>query len=156
MSMAELWHFEDFAPGQIFSLGPYPVSKDEIIAYARDYDPQPQHLSEEGGRDSILGRLFASGWHVCAIAMRMLDDGIFLRSAFLSGLGVDETRWFKPVFADDVLSGTALVLDCRLSTSNATRGYVRMRVDLTRPGPDGTPEPATRLSPIAIIGTRGG
>ena len=69
--MNELLHFEDFTVGRTFDCGPYHVTKEEIVEYAREFDPQPHHLDEEAAKKSILGGLAASGWHTCAMTMRM-------------------------------------------------------------------------------------
>src|SRR5271155_4599587 len=98
----ELLHFEDFAVGRRFFGGPYRVAKDEIFAFAREFDPQPHHLDEEAGKRSMLGGLAASGWHICAMTMRMVVDGFVVRCANRGGIGSDECRWMKPVKPGDV------------------------------------------------------
>ena len=77
----ELLHYEDLPVGRVFDCGTYRVTKDEILEFARQFDPQPHHLDEEAGRKSILGGLAASGWHVCAIAMRLFAEGVVLKAA---------------------------------------------------------------------------
>src|ERR1700761_7566336 len=83
--MTDLLHFEDFTIRRVFQCGPYHVSKEEIFDFAREFDPQPHHLDEEAAQKSMLGGLSASGWHVCAMAMRMLCDGVILKAANLGG-----------------------------------------------------------------------
>lgn len=125
----DLLHFEDFKSGQRFDLGTYKVTAEEIVEFAREFDPQPQHLSDEAARQTILGGLAASGWHSCAMAMRLLVDGLLNRSASLGGLSVDEARWLKPVRPGDVLRGTAEVLETKAS-SKGGRGYVKIKGDI--------------------------
>jgi len=129
--MAELIHFEDFRAGQIFELGTYKVTAEEIVAFAREYDPQPMHVDEEAARQSIMGELIASGWHTCAIAMRLLVDGLFNRSTSIGGVSVDDARWHKPVRPDDTLRGRAEVIGVRQS-SKGGRGFVNFKCEFFR------------------------
>jgi acyl dehydratase len=149
-----LLHYEDFTVGRSFALGPYDVTAEEIIAFAREFDPQPQHLSEEGGRESILGGLAASGFHVCGMAMRMLVDAVFSKSDILGGIGADDIRWLKPVRPGDVLTGTVRVEEARLSSKDITRGYVTTRLDILRGEAKGEPEKVLTLTNVVIMGTR--
>ena len=119
-------HFEDFHPGQTFSFGHYEVTKEEIVEFAREFDPQPHHLDEEAGKRSLLGGLAASGWHICAMAMRMLVDGLIVRAANRGGVGADECRWMKPVKPGDILRMEVEVLETRTSKSMAEIGFVRI------------------------------
>lgn len=119
-----LW-FEDFAPGQRFEFAPRPVTADEIVAFAAEFDPQPMHLDEAVGRASILGGLAASGWHTSAMMMRMLCDSYILDSASEGSPGVDRMEWKKPVLAGDTLSGGVTVLEARMSNSRPSIGIVR-------------------------------
>jgi len=93
--------FEDFTVGRVFPCGPYTVSKDEIFEFAREFDPQPHHLDEEAASKSMLKGLSASGWHVCAIAMRMIADDILNKAASRGGVGTPDARWIKPVRPGD-------------------------------------------------------
>lgn len=122
--------FEDFAPGEIVTFGAYEVTKEEIIAFASQFDPQPFHLDEEAGKASMLGGLAASGWHSCSIMMRMMFDGFMNGSTSLGSPGIDEVRWLKPVFPGDVLSVRREVLEARPSASRPDRGIVRFRFEL--------------------------
>lgn len=96
-------HFEDFAVGQRFALGPHHVTKAEIFEFAREFDPQPHHLDEEAAKSSMLGGLSASGWHTSVMTMKMFVDGLLVRTATRGGAGVEDARWIKPVRPDDVL-----------------------------------------------------
>jgi acyl dehydratase len=116
--------FEDFAPGEVRELGSYAVTRDEIVAFARSYDPQPFHLEEEAGARSPFGGLVASGWHTAAMFMRLFVEGILLGSASLGSPGVEELRWLRPVRPGDVLTGRVRVLETRPSERNPGRGTV--------------------------------
>jgi acyl dehydratase len=121
----ELLHFEDFAIGRTFFGGPYRVTKDEIFAFAREFDPQPHHLDEEAAKHSMLGGLSASGWHVSAIAMRLFAEAVILKTNNLGGPGCDDGRWMKPVRPGDVLMFEAEVLSARPSGSRPEIGFVK-------------------------------
>lgn len=128
--MDELLHFEDFHAGRLFALGIHTLTAEEIVEFAQEFDPQPQHLDPGAGKD-LLGGLAASGWHLCALAMRMLVDGLFNRSTSMGAPGVDEIQWRKPVRAGDRLRLDCEVLDVR-GSSRAERGFVRFRFSLWR------------------------
>jgi acyl dehydratase len=98
-------YFEDFVVGETVSFGRKVVSKEEIIAFARAFDPQPFHLDEEAAKSSLIGRLCASGWHSCAMLMRMLADDVLNKAASLGSPGLDEVKWLKPVLPGDELIG---------------------------------------------------
>ena len=124
--MPELF-FEDFAPGQTMSFAAAkPVSKDAIIDFAKQFDPQPFHLDEEAAKKSMLGGLCASGWHTCAMAMRLNYDGWIFRTASMGAPGIDEVRWAKPVRPGDTLRMQLKVLDTRVSRSRPDMGLVAM------------------------------
>jgi acyl dehydratase len=113
----ELQAFEDFPIGRVIDCGTYRVSKDEILDFARQFDPQPHHLDEEAGKQSILGGLSASGWHVCAIAMRLFADAVVLKADNKGGAGAREARWMKPVRPNDLLRMEAEVVETKPSQS---------------------------------------
>jgi len=119
-------YFEDFAPGQIYKGGPYHVTKEEILEFAREFDPQPHHLDEEAAKHSLLGGLAASGWHVCAISMRMFCDAILSRAAALGAPGVEDCRWMKPVRPGDDLTLEIAIVETRASKSKPQLGFVKM------------------------------
>lgn len=120
-----LLHFEDFTPGRMFFGGPYRVGKDEIVAFARQFDPQPHHLDEEAGKRSLLGGLSASGWHVSALAMRLFAEAVILKTANRGGPGCEEGRWMKPMRPGDVMMLEAEVLEARESKSRPELGFVK-------------------------------
>ncbi|SIQ26774.1 Acyl dehydratase [Rhizobium sp. RU20A] len=119
--------FEDFTPGRRFDYAPHAVTADQIVAFAMEFDPQPMHLDEEAGRRSILGGLSASGWHTCAMVMRMMCDSFVGRSSSQGSPGIDTMQWRRPVLAGDTLSGYSHVLEARLLRSRPGIGIVRFR-----------------------------
>ena len=123
--------FEDFTPGRSFDFEPRTLTADEIVAFAREFDPQPMHLDEEAGRASILGGLAASGWHTSAVMMRMLYEAYIRGSTSEGSPGVDLMEWKRPVLAGDTLGGHCVVLDARASRSRPEIGIVRMRAEVT-------------------------
>lgn len=124
------WAFEDFVEGTSIDLGSKTVSAAEIIAFASEFDPQPMHLDEAAGRASILGGLSASGWHTCAIFMRMMCDAYLLDSTSQGAPGIDQVKWKKPILAGDTLTGRIKVLSRRTSRSRPKLGFVSMRSEL--------------------------
>lgn len=124
-------HFEDFPAGKRFEFKPVTVKADEVIAFAAEFDPQPMHLSEEGGKASILGGLAASGWHTSAMMMRMLCDSYIREAASEGSPGVDSMEWKKAVLAGDTLSGACTVIEARVSRSRPEIGIVRLRAVVT-------------------------
>ena len=117
--------FEDFPVGSTWPLGPYPVTRDQVIAFAEEFDPQPFHLDDAAAEASILGGLSASGWHSCAMMMRMMVDGFLAGSTAQGSPGVDYVKWLKPVRPGDVLSGTMTVLEARVSAKRPTLGVAK-------------------------------
>lgn len=124
-------YFEDFSPGQTIAIErKNPISKEEIVDYARQYDPQPFHLDEEAAKSTMLGGLAASGWHTCALVMRMNFDDWLDRTASMGAPGIDEVRWAKPVRPGDLLMGKVEVLDTRVSRSRPGMGLVAMSTNV--------------------------
>ena len=122
--------FDDFAEGEVFEFGDYAVTEEEIVDFARRYDPQPFHLDHEAARASHFGGLVASGWMTCAVLMRLLCDHFIPRQSSMGSPGVDEVRWLEPVRPGDRLHVRAEVLECRASRSKPDRGVVRCRHQL--------------------------
>lgn len=123
-------HWEDYAPGQVNEYGPHHVSRDEIVEFAREFDPQPFHLDEEAAKQTMFGGLAASGWHTCCLFMRMIADGFVNDSASMGAPGVDEVKWLMPVRPGDDLTLRATVLDKRVSKSKPDMGFVRFRFEM--------------------------
>ena len=123
--------FEDFTPGRRFEFEKRTMTADAIIAFAREFDPQPMHLDEAAGRASILGGLAASGWHTSAVMMRMLYEAYINGSTSEGSPGVDLMEWKRPVLAGDTLGGHCTVLEARASRSRPEIGIVRLRAEVT-------------------------
>jgi acyl dehydratase len=122
-------YLEDYEPGHKSSFGRYKVTREEVIAFASRYDPQPFHLDDEAAAQTYFGRLSASGWHTCAMTMRMLVDNIQKeQSAGLGSPGLDELRWLKPVYPGDTLRVEVEVLEVRPSQSRPDMGSTRNQV----------------------------
>jgi acyl dehydratase len=120
-------YFEDFHPGEVIDVGSLSVTEADIIAFARQYDPQPMHIDPEAARSSIYGGLIASGWHTVSLFMRLLVENLVASSSSLGSPGVDELRWPLPVRPGDRLSGQMQILETRVSASRPTMGIVRWR-----------------------------
>jgi acyl dehydratase len=125
-----MFRFEDFTAGMVVPLGERRLGRDEIVAFARRWDPQPFHLDEDAAAASLLGGLAASGWHTAAVLMRLFVDGLLSKSASLGSPGIDTLRWLKPVRPGTVLSATLTVLETRASNSRPTVGLVGARFDV--------------------------
>lgn len=118
-------HWEDYEVGSIREYGSVTVSREEIVAFARQFDPQPFHVDEEAARLSPFGGLVASGWHTCALAMRMFCDGELSRSAAAGSPGVEKVRWVRPVRPGDTLRLRITLLEKRPMRSKPHLGLVR-------------------------------
>ena len=118
-------YFEDIAVGDTDEFGTYDVTEEEILAFAGQYDPQPFHTDPEAAAETIYGGLIASGWHTCAMTMRLLVDGHFDDSAAMGARGVKELRFPQPVRPGDSLSVRTEILE--KSVDSADRGTVRVR-----------------------------
>lgn len=118
--------FEDFAVGMRIDLGTWRISAEEIIEFAREFDPQPMHLDPVAGAASLLGGLAASGWHSCCILTRMVDDCFLRNSSVQAGAGINRTRWRRPVLAGDTLDGQTEILHTRVSRTRPELGLVTM------------------------------
>lgn len=123
--------FEDLTVGRTFALGPVTVTAEEIVAFAGEFDPQDFHLDGESAQAAQVGGLIASGWHTCALAMRMFCDAYLLDSTSQGAPGVGAVRWLAPVRPGDVLSGTSTVSEARLSRSRSNLGIVRFDHEVT-------------------------
>jgi acyl dehydratase len=121
-------YFEDFVVGEVFKPnGRVRVDKDDIIAFAQKFDPQPFHLDEEAARRSIFGRLVASGWHTAAMTMSLVARADYRAAGGTVGLGFDSLRWPMPVFPGDELRIESEVLEVRSSRSRPDQGLVKIR-----------------------------
>jgi acyl dehydratase len=149
--MKELLHFEDFPVGKVLEFGNYLVTAEEIREFAREFDPQPFHVDEEAAKASLLGGLSASGWHVCAIIMRIMVDGYYGRTASMGSTGIDEMKWLKPVRPGDRLSCRRTTLETRVSAKRPEMGIVKMRFEIF----DTASEKKAEMTGINLIKVRG-
>jgi len=122
-------YFEDFEPGQVVELGSVDVSEEEILEFARRYDPQTFHVDAEAAKGSVFGGLIASGWHTGALWMRLYVDAMLGASAQGSP-GIEELRWLAPVRPGDTLLGRLTVLDATPSERRPDRGTIRIRGEM--------------------------
>jgi acyl dehydratase len=121
--------FEDYVPGAVHDLGSVVVDEQEVIAFARQFDPQPFHLDKERAEKSAFRGLIASGWHTACMAMRLIVDHYLSEISSEGSPGIDELRWLRPVRPGDQLSVRATILDARLSRSRPERGIVRSKIE---------------------------
>jgi len=119
--------FEDFKPGHFGRFGPRRVTREEILAFAAEFDPQPMHLDEEAAGKSMLKGLSGSGWHLSSLMMRMMFDGFIGRTASLGSPGVNEMRWMAPLRPDDELTLDVDVTEARVSNSRPETGIVTFK-----------------------------
>jgi acyl dehydratase len=145
-----LRYFEDFTPGMALELGSYTITREDILTFARQFDPQPFHLDEERAKASLYGGLIASGWHTTAILMRLLVDGLLNESASMGSPGIDELRWLRPVRPGDTLHARYAVREATPSTRHADRGTVVSTCELLNQDD----EVVLRLTGRNIIGRR--
>jgi acyl dehydratase len=123
--------FEDFRPGQSFDLGSRVLTRDEIVDFATQFDPQPFHLDEKAAAASPFGGLIASGWHTAATFMRLYVDNLLSGAASMGSPGVEQLRWLSPVRPGDELSGRFVVETVTPSTRRPDRGTVFFRGEMT-------------------------
>lgn len=144
-------YWEDIEVGTRSAFGRYEVTRAEVIEFASKYDPQPFHLSDEAAAETYFGRLSASGWHSCAMLMRMLVDHMSAKAqAGLGSPGVDELRWLKPVYPGDTLRAESEVIDKTPSRSRPDMGSYRSRTTVFNQHD----EPVMTLVSIGLIRRR--
>ena len=119
--------FEDFPAGHFGTFGPRHVTREEMVAFAAEFDPQPMHLDEEAARRSMLNGLSGSGWYLCSVMMRMMFDGFISRTASLGSPGVNELRWLAPLRAGDDLTLDIDIAEARVSRSRPDTGIVTFK-----------------------------
>lgn len=122
--------YHDFVVGETVPFGRTKVTKEAIVRYARAFDPQPFHLSEELAKDSNVGRLIASGYHTCCIMMRMLADDLIGGPNALGSPGLEEVKFLKPVLPDDELTGRCKVVEKRELKSKPGVGMIKCLLEL--------------------------
>ena len=145
-------YFEDYSPGHVYEFGTITVSEAEIVAFARQFDPQDFHMDPEKAAAGQFGGIIASGWHTASLAMRLYVDHYLSHVASLASPGVDEIRWLKPVRPGDTLRIRVTILDARPSRSKPDRGIVRARVEASIRGTN----VVLGMTVVSIIGRRPG
>jgi acyl dehydratase len=124
-------YFEDYPPGLVVDCGAFSLDEEEIIAFAKEYDPQPFHVDPAAARGGPFGGIIASGWQTTSKLMRLLVEHFVSPESGLGAVGVDEIRWPRPVRPGDTLRARATVLEARRSNSKPDRGIVRSLAELT-------------------------
>jgi acyl dehydratase len=142
-----IW-FEDIEIGRETCFGSYEVTREEVLDFARKYDPQPFHLSDEAAAKTHFGRLAASGWHTCAMTMAVIARHVVKEEqAGLGSPGIDELRWLKPVYPDDRLTVKGTILEKTPSRSRPDIGSFRTQTVVTNQGG----VPVMRFTSIVLI-----
>lgn len=122
--------YEDYVPGEVYEYGSITVTEEEILRFAGEFDPQSIHTDPRAAAQGPFGGLIASGWHTCAVMMRLYADHYVSRVASLASPGIDELRWVRPVRPGDTLSLRTTVKEARLSRSKPDRGLVRTAIEV--------------------------
>lgn len=144
-------YFEDLEVGSENYFGSYHVTRDEVLEFARKYDPQPFHLSDEEAAKTHFGRLSASGWHTCAMTMAVIARAVVRdKQAGLGSPGVDELRWLRPVYPGDTLHVRGKILDKTPSRSKPEIGSFRTETTVTNQDD----VPVMRFTSIVLIRRR--
>lgn len=144
-------YFEDMAVGDETEFGSYAVTREEVLEFARKYDAQPFHLSDEAAAKTHFGRIAASGWHTCAMTMSVIVA--YMKEhpqAGLGAAGIDELRWLKPVYPGDMLTVRGKVLETTPSRSKPEIGTVRTQTTVSNQ--DGVP--VARFTSIVLMRRR--
>ena len=123
-------YFEDYRVGEQVEFGSYRMTEEQIVAFARDFDPQPFHVDKDAARQSVYGGLVASGWHTASAMMRMMVDHFISPKTSMGSPGMDEIRWLKPVRPGDTLRVRVTVLSAKRSTTKPDRGVIDQRVEV--------------------------
>ena len=124
------YYWEDMQPGSVRDLGTITPTREEIIAFATHFDPQPFHLDDDAAKASVFGGLCASGWHTCSMAMRLMVTQFLQKSASLGSPGLENVQWKKPVFPNDTLHLQHTILETRPMRSKPDVGLVRTAWDM--------------------------
>lgn len=143
-------YFEDYVSGTTFEYGEISLSADEIMEFARRFDPQPIHIDPEAAARGPFAGLIASGWHTASVMMRLLADHYISQVAGMASPGVDEIRWLIPVRPGDRLSIRVTVLETKRSRSKPDRGIVRSLVEVMNQNR----EVVMSLKPLSIVRCR--
>lgn len=150
MSMQDIYYFEDIPIGDRAEFGPLTITREELIAFAAEFDPQPFHLSDDAAAETHFGTISASGWHTTALFMKMLVAEMqrdpARQAASLGAMGIDELRWLRPVRPGDTLRGISEVTEKIPSRSRPEMGIIRNKVTLFNQHD----EPVLTMIPIAM------
>jgi len=122
--MAIKYYWEDFTPGRVFETATRTLSEEDIVRFAREYDPQIFHTDPEAARETPFGGLIASGWQTAAVGMRLMCDSYLLEASCVGSPGLEELRWLKPVRPGDTLHMRSSVIDSTPSSKQPNRGTV--------------------------------
>ena len=126
-----LYYWEDLQAGSERDLGTISPTREEIIAFASQFDPQPFHLDDEAAKASVFGGLCASGWHTCSMAMRLMVTNFLQQSTSLGSPGLENVKWLKPVFPGDILHLQHQIVESRPMRSRPDVGLVRTNWDMS-------------------------
>jgi acyl dehydratase len=144
-------YFEDLEIGAETYFGSYEVTREEVLEFARKYDPQPFHVSDEAAAKTHFGRLAASGWHTCAMTMAVIARKVVdSDQAGLGSPGIDELRWLKPVYTGDTLHVRGTIVDKTPSRSRPEMGSFRTETIVTNQDD----VPVMRFTSIVLISRR--
>jgi len=140
-------YFEDYVPGLTVDCGSFSLDEGQIIAFAKDYDPQPFHVDPAAAAAGPYGGIIASGWQTTSLMMRQVVEHFISPESGLGAAGIDELRWPRPVRPGDTLRVTATVLEARRSASKPDRGIIRSRMELT----NAAGQPVMTLSAVNFV-----
>lgn len=142
--------WEDFKPGAVTVYGPRRVTREEIVAFAAEFDPQPMHLDETAASTTLLGGLGASGWHMCCLLMRMISDGYLLDSSSMGAPGVEEVCWLAPLRPGEEVRIRTTVMETRASKSRPGMGLTTFLFEML----DSAGTPLMMMTTTQMLGRR--
>jgi acyl dehydratase len=142
--------WEDFKPGAVTEYGPRRVTREEIVAFAAEFDPQPMHLDETAASATLLGGLGASGWHMCCLLMRMISDGYLLDTSSMGAPGVEEVRWLAPLRPGEEIRIRTTVMETRASKSRPGMGLTKFLFEML----DSAGTPLMTMTTTQMLGRR--
>ena len=148
--VTDLLHYEDFPEGLVVTFGTYHLSREEVIEYAKAWDPQSMHADEDAAKNSVAGGLTASGWQTSAILIRLAVDAMANKSAAMASNNMEEAKWLKPVYAGETLTGRGTVLSRRVSSKRPEMGILKMKFELLNVAG----ELKTEITGIQFMGVR--
>ncbi|WP_051332319.1 MaoC family dehydratase [Cucumibacter marinus] len=143
-------YYEDLTVGQQIALGERTIGKQEIFAFAREYDPLPFHLDEKAAKESLLGGLASSGWQTAGFALGLFVEAFLGKAASMGGLGFRDLKWKRPFMVNDTLTGTVTVTDLRRSRSRPEVGIATFEFDMCNQ----QGKPLMSMSLVNLIGLR--